>query len=88
MSSPRLREYVLSSRLIVSTALLVLLVFAAVTLWPDVGAILAFGAVVLFATGVIAANRWADRRSRDEAEPGTEARGTIPFTVWWRNGGQ
>lgn len=61
----------LSLKLLVSAALVVLLGVAAVTLWPDVGAILAVGAVVLFATGVVAANRWADRRSRDEGEPDT-----------------
>jgi hypothetical protein len=67
-----------SGKLVAGTASLA----AAVALWPDVGAVLTLGAVVLLAAGVIAANRWADRR-RGEA---TDARGTIPFTGW-RNGG-
>jgi hypothetical protein len=77
----------MSWKLVVAeTTLLALLVIAAVALWPDVGAVLTLGAAVLLAASVIAANRWADRRRREDTEAGTQARGTIPFTGW-RNGG-
>jgi drug/metabolite transporter (DMT)-like permease len=76
----------MSWKLVAGTTLLALLVIAAVVLWPDVGAVLALGAAVLLAASVIAANRWADRRRREDTEAGTKARGTIPLTGW-RNGG-
>jgi hypothetical protein len=31
-------------------------------------------------TGGLVANRWVNRRQRDEAETSTQPRGTIPFT--------
>jgi hypothetical protein len=76
----------MSWKLVAGTTLLALLVIAAAVLWPDVGAVLTLGAAVLLAASVIAANRWADRRRREDTEAGTQARGTIPFTGW-RNGG-
>jgi hypothetical protein len=76
----------MSWKLVAGTTLLALLVIAAAVLWPDVGAVLTLGAALLLAAGVIAANRWADRRRREDTEAGTQARGTIPFTGW-RNGG-
>jgi hypothetical protein len=76
----------MSWKLVAGTTLLALLVIAAVELWPDVGAVLTLGAAVLLTAGVIAANRWADRRRREDTDAGTQARGTIPFTGW-RDGG-
>jgi hypothetical protein len=73
-------------RRLVAVALLALFVAGTVLLWPDAGAILTLAAVAALGTGVIAANRWVNRRQRDEAETSTQPRGTIPFTGW-RNGG-
>jgi hypothetical protein len=76
----------MSWKLVAGTTLLPLLVIAAVALWPDVGAVLTLGAAVLLAASVIAANRWADRRRREDTVAGTQARGTIPLTGWCNRG--
>jgi Ni/Co efflux regulator RcnB len=73
-------------RRLVVAALLTLFVAAAVALSPDTEAVLTLEAAVLLGTRVLVANRWANRRQREEAETSTQPRGTIPFSGW-RNGG-
>jgi hypothetical protein len=72
--------------LVVGTALLVLFVGVAVASRPDTGTVLMLGAAALLAACAFSANRWANRRQREEAEASTQPRGTIAFTGW-RNGG-
>jgi hypothetical protein len=72
-------------RRLVVAALLTLMA-AAVALSPDTEAVLTLEAAVLLGTRVLVANRWANRRQREEAETSTQPRGTIPFSGW-RNGG-